>query len=245
MGEERLAAIELLCTAELALEHHLDVIPRLSSLATEHPYREQLHALLITALYRSGRQADALNAYQNLRRRLRDELGIDPSRELVALETDVLLQSSSLQPSPGESDVLSSFLREASRLAFASGSLIDAAALTGAVKRIAEQPDVTLAVFVLEQACKLRVGLAGSLGTEAADREVQRGTALDTSEAFEIVRRCLTNHGSTRPSVASAEPAAVRLIGRGQRTVGAFGNERTHRRAARSQQHYCQQETSG
>ena len=60
LEEERLAAIELLCTAELALEHHLEVIPRLSSLVSEHPYREQLHALLITALYRSGRQADAL-----------------------------------------------------------------------------------------------------------------------------------------------------------------------------------------
>ena len=99
LEEERLAAIELLHTAELALEHHLEVIPKLSSLVTEHPYREQLHALLITALYRSGRQADALRAYQDLRRRLRDDLGIDPSPELVALETEVLLQSGSLQPS--------------------------------------------------------------------------------------------------------------------------------------------------
>ncbi|MBT4986019.1 MAG: hypothetical protein HOJ85_15390 [Ilumatobacter sp.] len=99
LEEERLAASELLYTAELALDHHVSVIPRLSSLATEHPYREKLHALLITALYRSGRQADALEVSQDLRRRLRDELGLDPSPEIVALESDVLLQSASLLPS--------------------------------------------------------------------------------------------------------------------------------------------------
>jgi predicted ATPase/DNA-binding SARP family transcriptional activator len=101
LEEERLAAIELLYTAELALDHHVSVIPRLSSLATEHPYREKLHALLITALYRSGRQADALEVSQDLRRRLRDELGLDPSPEFVALESDVLLQSASLLSSSG------------------------------------------------------------------------------------------------------------------------------------------------
>ncbi len=107
LEEERLAASEMLYTAELALDHHVDVIPRLSSLATEHPYREKLHALLITALYRSGRQADALEVSQDLRRRLRDELGLDPSPELVALESDVLLQSASLlPPSVSEQDIL-------------------------------------------------------------------------------------------------------------------------------------------
>lgn len=98
LEEERLAAIEMLHSAELALGRHASAIPRLAALATEYPYRERLHALLITALYRSGRQADALEVYRSLRRRLLDELGIDPSPELTALETDVLLQSDSLLP---------------------------------------------------------------------------------------------------------------------------------------------------
>lgn len=72
LEEERLGAIEMLHTAELALDRHADAIPRLAALATEYPYRERLHALLITALYRSGRQAEALAASQDLRRRLRD-----------------------------------------------------------------------------------------------------------------------------------------------------------------------------
>lgn len=96
LEEERLAAIEMLHAAELALGRHADAIPRLAALTSEFPYRERFHALLITALYRSGRQAEALEAYQHLRRRLRDELGIGPSPELVALENDVLLQSDSL-----------------------------------------------------------------------------------------------------------------------------------------------------
>jgi predicted ATPase/DNA-binding SARP family transcriptional activator len=96
LEEERLGAIELLYTVELALDRHVDAIPALSSLTTDHPYREQLHGLLISALYRAGRQADAIAVGQELRRRLRDDLGIDPSPDLVALESDVLLQSASL-----------------------------------------------------------------------------------------------------------------------------------------------------
>jgi predicted ATPase/DNA-binding SARP family transcriptional activator len=100
LEEERLGSIELLHTADLALGRHADAIPRLAALATEYPYREKLHALLIRALYRSGRQAEALATFQDLRRKLRDELGIEPSPELVALETDVLLQSDALQTAP-------------------------------------------------------------------------------------------------------------------------------------------------
>ena len=68
MEEERLGAIELLYATELALDRHVEVVPKLFSLITEHPFREKLHALLITALYGSGRQADALEASQRLRR---------------------------------------------------------------------------------------------------------------------------------------------------------------------------------
>lgn len=92
LEELRLATIECELEARLALGHHAHVIAQATHGLTEHALRERLWALLITALYRDGRQSDALRAYDRLRRRLADELGIDPSPELRALERSVLAQ---------------------------------------------------------------------------------------------------------------------------------------------------------
>ena len=81
---------------ELALGRHAAVAGELESLAAENPYDERAHALLMLALYRSGRQADALAAYQELRRKLDDELGLQPSQELRELEAAILRQDDSL-----------------------------------------------------------------------------------------------------------------------------------------------------
>lgn len=97
LEEERVRATELFLEAELALDRHGDAIPQLTSLVAEHPYREALRGLLITALYRAGRQAEALRTYQDMRSLLGDELGIEPSPELAALEIQVLLQADSLR----------------------------------------------------------------------------------------------------------------------------------------------------
>lgn len=88
---------------ELALRGHAAVVGELESLAAEHPYDERAHALLMRALYRSGRQADALAAYQELRRKLDDELGLQPSQELRDLEAAILRQDVSLA-SPARDD---------------------------------------------------------------------------------------------------------------------------------------------
>lgn len=98
LEEERLSAIELRIQAELALGRHDEVIGELEALVDEHPYREALRGLLITALYRAGRQAEALRSYQQIRRLLGDELGIEPSPELAALEERVLLHDDSIAP---------------------------------------------------------------------------------------------------------------------------------------------------
>ena len=68
----------------------------LEALVAEHPWREGFWALLITALYRDGRQADALAAYRRVREHLGDELGLDPGPELRALEQQVLDQDPAL-----------------------------------------------------------------------------------------------------------------------------------------------------
>src|SRR5262249_6755787 len=82
LEEIKLAAVELRLEADLALGRHDELVGELEVLAAEHPLRERLRAFLMTALYRSGRQADALDAYQEARRALVDELGIEPSPAL-------------------------------------------------------------------------------------------------------------------------------------------------------------------
>ena len=96
LEEVRLAAVELRLDADLALGRHDDLIGELEALVTEHPLRERLRRYLMTALYRSGRQAEALDAYQDARRALVDELGIDPSPALQELEQAILRQEPSL-----------------------------------------------------------------------------------------------------------------------------------------------------
>jgi DNA-binding SARP family transcriptional activator len=90
------AAIELLIEAKLMLGRHVEVIGQLESLVDEHPYREGLRAQLMLALYRADRQADALQAYQDARRMLVEELGIEPGERLRALEAAVLAQDPAL-----------------------------------------------------------------------------------------------------------------------------------------------------
>ena len=100
LDELRLAAIEARIEAELRLGRHRALIPELEALVQQHPLREGLCAKLMLALYRSGRQADALDAYRATRRRLNDELGIEPGRELRDLERRILNQDASLGEVP-------------------------------------------------------------------------------------------------------------------------------------------------
>jgi DNA-binding SARP family transcriptional activator/tetratricopeptide (TPR) repeat protein len=85
-----------LSEVRLAAGDHLHLVPELEQLAADHPLDEQLHAQLMIALYRCGRQADALSVYQRLRVALAEELGIDTSKALCDLETAILRQDPSL-----------------------------------------------------------------------------------------------------------------------------------------------------
>jgi serine/threonine protein kinase/DNA-binding SARP family transcriptional activator/WD40 repeat protein len=86
----RLTAVEIRIDADLALGRHAAVVGELEALAAENPFRESFRAKHMLALYRDGRQADALRAYQRTREYLREELGIDPSSELAELEERIL-----------------------------------------------------------------------------------------------------------------------------------------------------------
>lgn len=102
LDELRAAAIESLLEARLCLGDRQEVIADAEAAIAEHQLREGLWAKLISALYLSGRQADALRAYQRLRELLGEELGIMPSRELVVLEGAILRQDFELVPAGPE-----------------------------------------------------------------------------------------------------------------------------------------------
>jgi DNA-binding SARP family transcriptional activator/DNA-binding beta-propeller fold protein YncE len=101
LEEERLSVLMDLIDAELALGRHEHVVPELETLVRQHQLHERLRAQLMLALYRSGRQADALATYQDGRRVLVDELGLEPGRELQELEKAILRHDAALDaPAP-------------------------------------------------------------------------------------------------------------------------------------------------
>jgi predicted ATPase/DNA-binding SARP family transcriptional activator len=105
LEEARLTALEERLDADLACGRHRELVAELDSLTRAHPLRELLWGQRMVALYRSGRQADALRAYQDLRTVLGDELGLDPSSGLQQLEGAILRQEPELDwrpRAPGE-----------------------------------------------------------------------------------------------------------------------------------------------
>ena len=141
--QAKLAMVE----TRLALGEHIQLVADLERLTSDHPFDEQIHGQLMLALYRAGRQADALAVYQRLRRTLGEDLGIDPSQLLRDLEAAVLRQdpalglppsSTTLSPAPEAAPVpaqlppaVSAFAGRSSELAVLDSALepIDGPAL--------------------------------------------------------------------------------------------------------------------
>ncbi|WP_431895338.1 BTAD domain-containing putative transcriptional regulator [Nonomuraea sp. bgisy101] len=100
LEEQRLTAVEEQAEVRLALGEHSRLADELGEVVAEHPLRERLRATHLRALYRSGRQSEALAGYTELRERLADELGLDPGPELAALYQAILRQDQGLAPVP-------------------------------------------------------------------------------------------------------------------------------------------------
>ena len=130
LEELRVAALEQLVEAKLALGAHAEVVGELERMVEAYPYREGLWAQLMLALYRCDRQADALQAYQRARHHLVEELGIEPGERLRALEQAVLEHDAALAaPAPA--------LREAAeREAVAAPEAVAAAPAAGPARRL-------------------------------------------------------------------------------------------------------------
>ena len=145
LDDLRIAAREHLIEAKLACGAHAELVTELEALVREHPYRERLRAHLMLALYRSERQADALQAYQDARRALVDELGIEPGQRLRQLEREVLAQDPALHlvVEPAEADdPRGGFVGRDSELDQLTRALEDALAGRGNVVLLAGEPGI-------------------------------------------------------------------------------------------------------
>ncbi|MGI5450801.1 AfsR/SARP family transcriptional regulator [Streptomyces sp. CA-243310] len=100
LEEERLVVLEEQAEARLDVGEHALLVGELAELVARHPLRERLRAVQLRALYRSGRQSEALAGYEELRARLADDLGLDPSPTLVALQRAILNQDPALAAAP-------------------------------------------------------------------------------------------------------------------------------------------------
>ena len=115
LEELRLVALEKRFDAQLALGRHLELIGELEEIAAQHPFRESFRAKLMLALYRGGRQAEALR-YHDTRRLLVEELGVEPTSALQELERAILRQDPALnvqEPATAAGDVGTLALRPA------------------------------------------------------------------------------------------------------------------------------------
>jgi DNA-binding SARP family transcriptional activator len=146
LDELRLEALSDRIEADLGLGRS-DVVGELEALIAEHPLRERLRGQLMLALYRSGRQAEGLAAYQDARRTLVDELGIEPGRNLRELEQAMLRQDAALDRAPAAEPAAaaparSAFVGRERELAALVGALKEALAGSGRLALVAGEPGI-------------------------------------------------------------------------------------------------------
>ncbi|WP_169807331.1 AfsR/SARP family transcriptional regulator [Herbidospora cretacea] len=231
LEERRLAAQETWIESQLALGHHDDLLAELGGLVAEQPLREHLHAQWMLALYRSGRQAEALRAYRELRRRLAEDLGIEPSPPLQRLHHQILGGHTDLAAPTGIPPVvprelprdIASFTGRTAEIAF-----LDAAAqgspMIGAVDGMAGVGKTTLAVHVAHRLAdrypdgQLFVDLRGF---------TRGGAPVDPGDALDQLLRSLGVPGDRIPHDPGARAALYRTRLAGRRVLVLLDNVAT------------------
>jgi YVTN family beta-propeller protein len=190
LDELRLGTLEERIEADLALGRHSELVPELEALVREHPARERLRAQLILALYRSGRQADALASYRDARRALVDELGVEPSRELQALEQAILNQDPAIDGPSRRRLGLERGGRRAAALITVGGALLLLAAVSAVVATSGGGPDPKRAyansLAVIDPASN-RVVATVPTGIRPTDVAARQGNVWVANEADDTV----------------------------------------------------------
>ena len=189
LDELRIAALEERIELELALARHGELVSELEALVREHPLRERLRAQLMLALYRSGRQAEALDAYRAARRALVEELGIEPSDRLQRLEQSILRHDTALD---GEATTVT-----------ATAVFVDLG-VVGEIETVAAPALATATRALNEAGGRVDVGLADALVALFVDGDHPR----DGIRAAIAVREALSEYGAAlapRFGVATAD----------------------------------------
>jgi DNA-binding SARP family transcriptional activator len=213
LEELRLGALERRIDADLALGHHTELVAELTALVAEHPLRERFRAQHMLALYRCGRQAEALDSYREARGILTEELGIDPGPALQRLEREILAQDPSLDAPNGERDVTverPAPARIVLAVAFGEASLTDLADLGAALVR---QPGYELILASLVQRVPDLTSETSRLNEVRAiiaERGVDvRAAAFTSTQPGEDVVR-LTSEQDVALAVLEAPPSLLR-----------------------------------
>jgi DNA-binding SARP family transcriptional activator len=181
LEELRLAAVEERVEAELALGRHATVVAELEALAAEHPLRERLRRQLMLALYRAGRQAEALQLYRETRRMLVSSFGLEPSTALRALERAILAQDPALElASPAPSA--------------AGGSVVVAPSADDRIDALAALVEPLRTEIVLVRLVAGEEELAAAASAVGAYRSVGRTAAFTCDDAPADLIRLVTGN---------------------------------------------------
>jgi YVTN family beta-propeller protein len=203
----RLVALEARIEADLRSGADPGLVAELEALVAEHPLRERLRAQLMLSLYRAGRQADALQVYADARRKLVDELGIEPSQELQGMQRRVLAQDSELDVPAGP---LAAAARRAPWLVLAGGVLLAAAATAAGLLLAGGGGSTTVA--------------PNSVGVidPSSNRVVRQIRVGDTPTSVAVGARAVWVLNANEGTLSRIDPAAmtvVKSIGAGQAPI--------------------------
>jgi predicted ATPase/DNA-binding SARP family transcriptional activator len=214
---ERIAVLEQRVEADLACGRHLELVGELAGLVSDHPLQERLWAHRMVALYRAGRQADALRVYGEVRTLLAERLGLEPGHALRALEESILLQRSELD-----------FVAAVSKKPVSDASVPPVARppapLSGLVGRKAEL-DALLDTVDRVRLVTL-VGPAGVGKTRLAVETVARHQDRDAAEVWVVELGLLTDAASVGEAIAMRTGSAPSTHGDALRAVAARLHER-------------------
>ncbi|MBV9948233.1 MAG: AAA family ATPase, partial [Myxococcales bacterium] len=198
LEELRLLAVMERVDADLALGAEAELVSELESLVASEPLQERLRGQLMLALYRAGRQVDALAAYRELRGVLRDELGLEPSKALQELERSILQQDVKLEPPPGEgfaSSLPAARWDPRGDTALVAGGLLERDRELAAIGGLVEAAGIGSGrLLVIDGAAgvgKTRLLEEASRAGEVAGMDVvrARGVSLEDQFAFGVVRQ--------------------------------------------------------
>ncbi len=203
LRELRLAALELRIEADLAAGRAAELVPELEVLVAEEPLRERLHGHRMVALYRCGRQREALDAYRSLRRALVEAFGIEPTPPLQDLERRILRQDPALDSASAEPSL------PPARAVLVAGE--DQAGLEVLLRLAGPLAAIAGRELIAVQLVRAADDVAGAAARMAAWRSAAvgavRSAAFSSTDAAADIARLQTSHDVDLVLVAPADPA--------------------------------------